>query len=303
VSDLGRRLWALLIEYEGTPFVGWQRQRDGLSVQQVLETAAAKLNRDLPVASIVAGRTDAGVHAEGQVAQLTLPASLGAEEVREALNFHMKPHPVAVLVAAPAPPGWNARFSATRRAYRYVILNRRARPALAVGRVWHVPRPLDARAMQDAAQTLLGRHDFSSFRAAACQANSPLRTLGRLDVIRAGDTIAIIAEARSFLHHQVRNMVGTLKLVGEGGWTAAEVAAALAARDRRAAGPTAPPDGLYLTSVRYEIDLFGRASAHAGGDVDQDAEHDVEADEHRGDAGADAKGQARREPFEPERPS
>jgi tRNA pseudouridine38-40 synthase len=284
------RLWALLIEYDGAPFVGWQRQSTGLSVQEVLEIAAAKLTHGAPVASIVAGRTDAGVHAEGQVAQLPLPSELAADEVREALNYHMKPYPVAVLLAAPAPPGWNARFSATQRAYRYVILNRRVRPALAVGRVWHVPRPLDEAVMREAAQTLLGRHDFSSFRAAACQANSPLRTLDRLDVARTSDTITIVAEARSFLHHQVRNMVGTLKLVGEGSWTATDVGRALAARDRRAAGPTAPAYGLCLTSVRYVESPFGRASAAGRQDIDEDAEQGIDADDHGGSGHADAKG-------------
>jgi tRNA pseudouridine38-40 synthase len=248
--------WALLIEYDGTPFVGWQRQATGLSVQLVLETAAAKLARGEPVRTVVAGRTDAGVHAEAQVAQLDLPVDIAADRLREALNFHMKPHPVAVLRAAPAPPDWNARFSATGRAYRYRLLNRRARPALLAGRVWHVPQPLDAAAMQAAADSLLGRHDFSSFRAAACQASGPVRTLDRLDVVRTGDLIDVIAEARSFLHHQVRNMVGTLKLVGEGSWPVARVAAALAACDRAAAGPTAPPEGLALTGVRYPDDPF-----------------------------------------------
>jgi tRNA pseudouridine38-40 synthase len=248
--------WALLLEYDGTPFVGWQRQITGLSVQEVLETAAARLNHDTPVTSIVAGRTDAGVHAEAQVAQLDLPDNIPAPKVRDALNFHMKPHPVVVLRAVPAPEGWNARFAATNRAYRYRILNRRARPALLLGHVWHVHTPLDAAAMHAAAQTLLGRHDFSSFRAAACQANSPLRTLDRLDVRRDGDMIEIVAEARSFLHHQVRNMVGTLKLVGEGSWPIARVATALAARNRATAGPTAPADGLCLTGVRYPVDLF-----------------------------------------------
>jgi tRNA pseudouridine38-40 synthase len=249
-------VWALKVEYDGTPFVGWQRQDNGLSVQQVLEAAAMRLTGGAPVATTVAGRTDAGVHAEAQVAQLALDCRLGADRLREALNFHMKPHPVAVLRAAPAPEGWNARFSAVGRAYRYRILNRRARPALQVGRVWHLPAPLDAEAMHEAAQLLLGRHDFSSFRAAACQAKSPLRTLDRLDVRRDGDGIEVVAEARSFLHHQVRNMVGTLKLVGDGHWPAARVAAALAARDRGAAGPTAPPEGLYLTGVRYVEDPF-----------------------------------------------
>lgn len=249
-------LWALRLEYDGAPFVGWQRQASGLSVQEVLEAAAARLNHGVPVASIVAGRTDAGVHAEAQVAQLALDGDFDAVRLREALNFHMKPHPVVVLRAAPAPAGWNARFSAIRRSYRYRILNRRARPALLAGRVWHVPQPLDAAAMHRAAQTLLGRHDFTSFRAAACQAKSPLRTLDRLDVTRDGDLLTVTAEARSFLHHQVRNLVGTLKLVGEGSWPEARVAHALAARDRSAAGPTAPADGLTLAAVHYPVDPF-----------------------------------------------
>jgi tRNA pseudouridine38-40 synthase len=185
------------------------------------------------------------------VAQLTLPDALTAAKVRDALNYHMKPYPVVVLDVARAPLEWNARFSAVGRTYRYDILNRRARPALLTGRVWHVPAALDAQAMHAAAQSLLGRHDFSSFRAAACQANSPLRTLDRLDVRRCGDIIEIIAEARSFLHHQVRNMVGTLKLVGDGTWPMARVASALAERSRAAAGPTAPADGLCLIGVRY----------------------------------------------------
>ncbi len=249
--------WALLLEYDGVPYVGWQRQATGLSVQEVLETAAAKLNHGQPVHSTIAGRTDAGVHAEGQVAQLDLPGNMPAQKVRDALNYHMKPQLVVVLQAAPAPDGWNARFSATGRSYRYRILNRRARPALLAGRVWHVPGELDASAMHKAAESLLGRHDFSSFRAAACQANSPLRTLDRLDVRRDGSMIEIIAEARSFLHHQVRNMVGTLKLVGDGSWPVERVAIALAASDRSAAGPTAPADGLCLTAVRYPTPIFG----------------------------------------------
>ena len=184
-------------------------------------------------------------------------SALPANRLREALNFHMKPHPVAVLQAAPAPEGWNARFSAIGRAYRYRILNRRARPALAGGAgLARAHRRSMPTAMHRAAQTLVGRHDFTSFRAAACQAKSPLRTLDRLDVTRDGDMIEVVAEARSFLHHQVRNMVGTLKLVGDGHWTAERVAAALAVRDRSAAGPTAPPEGLYLTGVRYPIDPF-----------------------------------------------
>jgi tRNA pseudouridine38-40 synthase len=248
--------WALRLEYDGTPFVGWQRQSTGLSVQEVLESAASKLSHGAPIVSTVAGRTDAGVHASAQVAQLHLRNTLVAAKVRDALNYHMKPHPVVVLDAAPAPDGWNARFSAIGRTYRYRILNRRARPALLVGRVWHVAAELDADAMHRAARSLLGRHDFSSYRAAACQANSPLRTLDRLEVQRAGDIIEIVAVARSFLHHQVRNMVGTLKLVGDGSWPVDRVAAALAARDRSAAGPTAPADGLCLTAVRYQDDPF-----------------------------------------------
>ena len=165
--------WALLLEYDGTPFVGWQRQINGLSVQEVLEQAASQLNRGQPVASIVAGRTDAGVHAEGQVAHIDLPDGYGAKAIRDALNYHMKPHPVVVLSAAAVPDDWSARFSANRRAYRFRILNRRSRPALMAGRVWHVAGPLDATAMHEAAQRLVGRHDFTSFRAASCQAKSP----------------------------------------------------------------------------------------------------------------------------------
>jgi tRNA pseudouridine38-40 synthase len=249
--------WALLLEYDGTGFVGWQRQKSGLSIQSVLETAAARLCRDAPVGTVAAGRTDAGVHAAGQVAELTLPAALSAGRLRDALNFHMKPHAIVVLAAAAAPDGWSARFSAVSRRYRYTILNRPARPALDAGRVWHVPFRLDEDAMRRAARTLLGRHDFTSFRAAACQAKSPLRTLGRLDVTRRGDVVEVEAEARSFLHHQVRNLVGTLKLVGDGSWAVERVAAALAARDRAAAGPTAPAAGLCLLEVRYPEDPFG----------------------------------------------
>jgi tRNA pseudouridine38-40 synthase len=248
--------WALLIEYDGSPFVGWQRQAAGISVQALLEAAAGRLTRGEPVGSVVAGRTDAGVHAEGQVAMLDLPDMIPAAKVRDALNFHMKPYPVVVLQAVAAPEGWNARFSAIGRAYHYRILNRRPRPALLAGRVWHVAAALDTAAMHRAAQMLLGRHDFSSFRATSCQAKSPLRTLDRLDVRRNGALIEIVAEARSFLHHQVRNMVGTLKLVGDGSWQVDRVATALAARERAAAGPTAPAGGLCLTGVTYPTAIF-----------------------------------------------
>jgi len=249
--------WALLLEYDGTPYVGWQRQANGISVQAVLEKACARLNGGAPVAATAAGRTDAGVHAAGQVVQVALPDRYRPDQMRDALNFHLKAHPIVVVQAAPAAPGWSPRFDATGRAYAYRILNRRARPALALNHAWHVERRLDEAAMAKAASMLLGRHDFTSFRASACQAKSPVRTLDSLDVARIGDTLTITTEARSFLHHQVRNMVGTLKLVGEGRWPAAQVRTALEARDRRAAGPTAPPDGLTLVNVSYAQDLFG----------------------------------------------
>lgn len=248
--------YALKLEYDGSGFVGWQRQTNGLSLQQVLEEAAAHLAGGAPVASIVAGRTDAGVHAAGQVARIELPGDFSALRLRDALNFHMKPHRLVVLQAAAAPAGWSPRFSATSRSYRYTILNRRARPALALGHVWHNHHRLDTGAMHAAAQTLCGTHDFTSFRAASCQAKSPIRTLDRLDVTRQGDLIEITATARSFLHHQVRNLVGTLVLVGEGNWPIGRVATALAARTRAAAGPTAPSDGLCLLAVAYDPDPF-----------------------------------------------
>ena len=247
----GFAAFALLIEYDGRPFAGWQVQEGVPTVQQVLEQAAAKLAGG-PVASVVAGRTDAGVHAAGQMAMLSLPDRLPPDRVRDALNFHMKPHPVVVLRAALAPAGWNPRFSATRRCYEYRILNRRPRPGLDLGRMWHLPHPLDGDAMAAGAAHLLGRHDFTSFRASACQANSPLRTLDRLDVRREGEVLRIVAEARSFLHHQVRNMVGSLAQVGSGRWTPARMGQVLAACDRAAAGPTAPAEGLCLVAVHYD---------------------------------------------------
>jgi tRNA pseudouridine38-40 synthase len=240
----------LTLEYDGGGFVGWQRQANGPSVQAALEAAVLAFCGET-VEVVGAGRTDAGVHAEGQVAHLDLARDCRPDTVRDALNFHLKPAPVSVLAAAPAAPDFHARFSAIRRRYRYRIVNRRAPLALERGRAWLVSAPLDAAAMQDAAARLVGRHDFTSFRATQCQAASPVKTLERLTVTRRGEAIEVAAAARSFLHHQVRNMVGTLRLVGEGRWTADDVAAALAARDRAAAGPTAPADGLFLVGVDY----------------------------------------------------
>ena len=220
--------YAVELEYHGAGFIGWQRQdAPKPSVQAVLEEAAARLCGH-PVAAVAAGRTDSGVHAAGQVAHLDLP-DFPLDRVREALNFHMKPHDVAVLRAAVVAPDWSARFDATGRRYGYAILNRRARPALARGMVWHVAARLDTAAMTAAAAALLGHHDFTSFRAVACQARSPWRTLDRLEVAREGDTVRVVAEARSFLHHQVRNIVGSLALVGTGAWPPERIGAALAA--------------------------------------------------------------------------
>ncbi len=243
--------YALTVEYLGTPFVGWQRQDNGLSVQQVLEEAAAMLNDGVVPTSTAAGRTDAGVHAEGQVVMLDLARSIAPDKLREALNFHTKPHPVSVLRAAVAPEGWNARFSAVHRGYRYRILNRRPRPALDEGQVWHLPQRLDVTAMHAAAQGLLGQHDFSAYRAAACQAKSALRTLDRLAVSRQGAEVVVDAEARSFLHHQVRNLVGTLVEVGLGRKGVEWPRRVLESRDRTKAGMTAPAEGLCFTFVRY----------------------------------------------------
>ncbi len=242
--------WKLTLEYDGGGFVGWQRQANGRSVQQLLEEAVAGFSGER-VTVEGAGRTDAGVHALGQVAHIALAKATTAQTVRAALNHHMKGQGVVVLLAEPVAADFHARFSATGRRYLYRILNRPAPPTLERGRVWWLPVPLDAAAMHAAAQMLVGHHDFSSFRAADCQAASPVKTLDSLAVSRRGEEIAIEAAARSFLHHQVRNMVGTLALVGRGRWQATQVAQALAARDRRAAGPTAPPQGLYLTAVRY----------------------------------------------------
>ena len=242
--------YKLVLEYDGRGFVGWQRQDNGPSVQAALEAAVKDFCGE-QVTVQGAGRTDAGVHALAQVAHLDLDKDTSAETLRDALNFHLKPAQVAVRAAEAVDDDFHARFSATQRAYRYRIVNRRAPLALDRGRAWFVPAALDAAAMHEAAQVLVGKHDFTSFRARECQAKSPVKTLDALEVGRDGDEIRVAASARSFLHRQVRNIVGSLRLVGEGKWTRADMARALAARDRNAAGPTAPADGLYLVSVRY----------------------------------------------------
>jgi tRNA pseudouridine38-40 synthase len=242
--------YKLTIEYTGTPFVGWQRQSEGDSIQQVLEEAVFKFSGERTTV-YGAGRTDAGVHALAQVAHLDLEKEASAFRLAEAVNFHVKPHPIAILDCVEAAPDFHARYSAIERRYRYRIVNRRAPLTLDRGRAWRVGAALDAGAMHAAAQILVGNHDFTSFRAADCQAESPVKTLDELSVSRFGEEIEVTARARSFLHHQVRNMVGTLKLVGDGKWTARDVKQALAARDRAAAGATAPADGLYLVAVKY----------------------------------------------------
>jgi tRNA pseudouridine38-40 synthase len=242
----------LLIEYDGTPYVGWQRQAGQHSVQAALEQAFHRFSGET-VSLRGAGRTDAGVHAEGQVAHVDLVKDWPADTVRDAVNAHLRTagETVSVLAAASASQDFDARFSATARHYRYRILNRRAAPALQKNRAWWVPATLDAARMHEAAQMLVGRHDFTTFRSIHCQAKSPVRTLDRLDVAGDGEIIEISASARSFLHNQVRSMVGTLKRVGEGAWSQTQVKTALEAKDRAACGAVAPPDGLYLVKVDY----------------------------------------------------
>jgi tRNA pseudouridine38-40 synthase len=242
--------YRITLEYDGTPFVGWQVQAEGLSVQGRLAEAIRRFCGET-VMPRGAGRTDAGVHALGQVAHFDLTRAWPLHTVRAAINFHLKPEPVAVLDCAIVPDSFDARFSASARHYRYRILARPAPPVLDRDRTWWVPQPLSAGAMSAAANVLIGRHDFTTFRAAGCQARSPVKTLDVLSATAVGEEIVIAASARSFLHNQVRSMVGSLKLVGEGKWTAADVAAALAAKDRAACGPVAPARGLYLVRVDY----------------------------------------------------
>jgi len=242
--------YKLIIEYDGAPFSGWQLQDSLPTVQGALETAA-KAIAGTEVRVHGAGRTDAGVHALGQVAHCDTDKNLSAGRFRDAMNAHLRPHPIAVLSAEIVPETFEARFSAVKRHYLYRIRNTRANLALDVGRVWRVPRKLDAAAMHEAAQRLIGKHDFTTFRDTECQAKSPEKTLDQLDVAREGDAIDIVTSARSFLHSQVRSMVGSLVWVGEGRWSADDLAAALAARDRSACGPVAPPQGLYLVRVDY----------------------------------------------------
>jgi tRNA pseudouridine38-40 synthase len=243
--------YKLILEYDGAPFAGWQIQAEGLTVQGALTAAVEALSGEKTLVQ-GAGRTDAGVHARGQVAHVDLAKDWDSDTVRDALNAHLRPHPVAILSAAKVAADFNARTSAIKRHYLYRILNRRADLTLDLGHAWRVPRPLDTAAMQAAAQRLVGKHDFTTFRSTECQANSPVKTLDRLDVERDGNEVRVLASARSFLHNQVRSMVGSLVMVGDGRWNADDLQRALDARDRTACGQVAPPDGLYLVRVDYE---------------------------------------------------
>jgi tRNA pseudouridine38-40 synthase len=264
----------LTIEYDGAGFVGWQRQANGLAVQQALEQAVTAFSGET-VTVIAAGRTDAGVHALGQVVHVELVRPTAPDTLLKALNAHLRPLRVSVVAAAAVPASFHARFSARARTYLYRILNRPAPPTLESGRVWHVAKPLNLRAMQQGARFLIGRHDFTTFRSSHCQATSPVKTLAALTVKRQGDEVLIRARARSFLHNQVRSIVGTLKRVGDGGWAPADVAVALAARDRAASGPVAPAHGLYLVEVSY------RRSAQQlhRAEVEQQREQELEDDQ------------------------
>jgi tRNA pseudouridine38-40 synthase len=242
--------WRLTIEYDGAPFMGWQRQEHGPSVQQALEEALERMTGE-QAAFTAAGRTDAGVHALAMTAHVDIGRELTPHRLREGLNALVRPQPVSVLDVEQVADDWHARFSCVGRRYRYRILNRRAPPALAAGKVWHIAVPLDVDAMREGAAKLVGRHDFTTFRSAQCQSDSPVKTLDRLEVAGVGEEIHISAAARSFLHHQVRSMVGCLALVGRGQWAPEQIAAALEARDRSALGFNAPPHGLYFVEAIY----------------------------------------------------
>ncbi|HZP69847.1 MAG TPA: tRNA pseudouridine(38-40) synthase TruA [Pseudolabrys sp.] len=242
--------YRLTIEYDGRPFAGWQVQSGQPTVQGLLSAAIEAMSGEKTLVQ-GAGRTDAGVHARAQVAHVDLAKDWDTDTIRDALNAHLRPHPIAVLAAERAADDFNARTSAIRRHYLFRIINRRADLTLEAGRAWRVSRPLDADAMNIAAQRLIGRHDFTTFRSTECQAKSPVKTLDILKVERNGEEVDVTAAARSFLHNQVRSMVGSLVLVGEGKWSADDLAKALDARDRTACGPVAPPDGLYLMRVDY----------------------------------------------------
>jgi tRNA pseudouridine38-40 synthase len=242
--------FALTIEYDGRPFMGWQRQAHGPSVQQAIEEALGRIVGAEPVVH-AAGRTDAGVHATAMRAHVDVERAIAPFRLMEALNAHLRPAPIAILDCVAVPEEWHARFSCLGRRYEYRIVNRRAPLTFEAGLAWRIARPLDAEAMQAAAQRLTGKHDFTTFRSAHCQSASPVKTLDRLDVTRTGDRVTIHAAARSFLHHQVRSMVGCLALVGLGQWSADDISAALEARDRSTLGLNAPPDGLYFTGADY----------------------------------------------------
>lgn len=240
----------LTVEYDGRPFMGWQRQAHGPSVQEAIEDAARAITGE-EIVLHAAGRTDAGVHAEAMAAHLDVEKALTAFRLMEGINAKLRPWPIAILDCAEVAEDWHARFSCIGRRYLYRIVNRRAPLALDKGRAWRVPQPLDSDAMHEAAQLLVGHHDFTTFRSIHCQSASPVKTLDSLDVRRFGEEIEIAAAARSFLHHQVRSMVGCLMMVGRGQWSAADLKAALEAKDRTALGFNAPPDGLYFIEARY----------------------------------------------------